>query len=229
MITSKKLLRPGSRLSQLEGMLEHPYSVIWDCCCDHGLLGMSLLKRKRAREVIFVDILVEQMNKLEAILRINCPLEEYTWQVCCDDVKNIVVPKDQSQLFIIAGIGARQTVEFINSLCISAPGKPFDLLVCCVHGNYSVRESLIIHGFKLKDERIIFENNRFYEGIYVSNIGHENITNTGTKMWDWPNLDHQDYWQRIVGHYRQKAKKDPAHYQPIINDYETLLASISNV
>lgn len=229
MITSKKLLRPGSRLSQLESMLEHPYSVIWDCCCDHGLLGMSLLKRRRACEVIFVDILVEQMNKLEAILRINCPLEEYTWQVCCDDVKNIVVPTDQSQLFIIAGVGARQTVEFINSLCASASDIQFDLLICSVHGNYMVRQSLITHGYKLRYERIIFENNRFYEGIYVSHRGHEKIVPTGSRMWDWSNPYHQDYWQRIVGHYRQKAKKDPEHYQSIINDYETLLASISNI
>ena len=229
MITSKKLLRPGSRLSQLESMLEHPYSVIWDCCCDHGLLGMSLLKRKRACEVIFVDILVEQMNKLEAILRINCPLEEYTWQVCCDDVKNIVVPKDQSQLFIIAGVGACQTVEFINSLCASAPGIQFDLLICSVHGNYMVRHSLITHGYKLRDERIIFENNRFYEAIYVSHRGHEKIATTGSRMWDWSNPYHQDYWQRIVGHYRQKAKSEPLKFQSIVEDYERLFVTISNI
>jgi hypothetical protein len=48
-------------------------------------------------------------------------------------------------------------------------------------------------------------------------------------MWDWSDVDHQQYWQRIVGHYRQKAKNDPAQYQPIISSYEALLASISNI
>jgi tRNA (adenine22-N1)-methyltransferase len=92
MNNNKRLLRPGSRLSQLESMLLQPYETIWDCCCDHGLLGMSLLKRERAGEVIFVDVLAEQMKRLEATLRKNCPHDKYTWQVSCDDVKNIVVP-----------------------------------------------------------------------------------------------------------------------------------------
>ena len=229
MNNNKRLLRPGSRLSQLESMLLQPYETIWDCCCDHGLLGMSLLKRERAGEVIFVDVLAEQMKRLEATLRKNCPPDKYTWQVCCDDVKNIVVPNSDSQLFIIAGVGARQTIEFISSLSVSAPDTAFDLLICCVHGNYSVRDALINSGFKLKDERIIFENNRFYEGIYVSKSADDEILNTGNKMWDWSDVDHQQYWQRIVSHYRQKAKNDPAQYQPIISSYEALLASISNI
>jgi len=153
MSKNKRLLRPGSRLSLLENMLVEPYKTIWDCCCDHGLLGMSLLKRSLAGEVIFVDVLEEQMKKLEATLRRNCPLDEYTWNVHCGDVKDIVVPNSDSQLFIIAGVGARQTVEFINSLCSSAPRTPFDLLICSVHGNYAVRNALISNGYKLKGEQ----------------------------------------------------------------------------
>ena len=168
MSKNKRLLRPGSRLSLLENMLAEPYKTVWDCCCDHGLLGMSLLKRSRAGEVIFVDVLEEQMKKLEATLRRNCPLDEYTWHIHCGDVKDIIVPNSDSQLFIIAGVGARQTVEFINSLCSSAPRTPFDLLICSVHGNYAVRNALISNGYKLKGEQIIFENNRFYEGTIQS-------------------------------------------------------------
>jgi len=64
-----------------------PYSVIWDCCCDHGLLGMSLLKRKRAGEVIFVDVIAKQMEKLEKTLTQSCPRDEYSWRVYCEDLK----------------------------------------------------------------------------------------------------------------------------------------------
>lgn len=226
---NKRLLRPGSRLSLLESMLVEPYQTVWDCCCDHGLLGMSLLKRSRAGEVVFVDVLEEQMKKLEAILRRNCPVDEYTWHVRCGDVKEIVVPNRDSQLFIIAGVGARQTVEFINSLCSSAPHAAFDLLICSVHGNYAVRNALISNGYRLKGEQIIFENNRFYEGIYVSKDASKEIANTGSVMWDWSNSNHQQYWRRIVGHYRQKARKDPEQYQPIVANYEALLTSSCNI
>ena len=190
---------------------------------------MSLLKGSRAGEVVFVDVLEEQMKKLEATLRQNCPVDEYRWHVRCGDVKNIVVPNRDSQLFIIAGVGARQTVEFINSLSLSAPHVSFDLLICSVHGNYAVRNALINNGYKLKDEQIIFENNRFYEGIYVSKGASEEIANTGSSMWDWSNSNHQQYWRRIVGHYRQKARKDPEQYQPIVANYEALLTSSCNI
>jgi tRNA (adenine22-N1)-methyltransferase len=190
---------------------------------------MSLLKRSRASEVIFVDVLEEQMKKLEATLRQNYPVDEYRWHVRCGDVKNIVVPNRDSQLFIIAGVGARQTVEFINSLSLSAPHVSFDLLICSVHGNYAVRNALINNGYKLKGEQIIFENNRFYEGIYVSRGASEEIANTGSVMWDWSNSNHQQYWRRIVGHYRQKARKDPEQYQPIVANYEALLTSSCNI
>jgi tRNA (adenine22-N1)-methyltransferase len=190
---------------------------------------MSLLKRSRASEVIFVDVLEEQMKKLEATLRQNYPVDEYRWHVRCGDVKNIVVPNRDSQLFIIAGVGARQTVEFINSLSLSAPHVSFDLLICSVHGNYAVRNALINNGYKLKGEQIIFENNRFYEGIYVSKGASEEIANTGSAMWDWSNSNHQQYWRRIVGHYRQKARNDPEQYQPIVANYEALLTSSCNI
>ena len=225
---SKTLLKTDSRLGQLESMVVQPYSVIWDCCCDHGLLGMSLLKRKRAGEVIFVDVIAKQMEKLEKTLTQSCPRDEYSWRVYCEDLKNIVVPNRDSQLFIIAGVGSHQAIEFINSLCASAPSTSLDFLICSVHGNYSVRESLIKKGFKLKGERIIFENNRFYEGIYVSKSEGKKIVNTGSIMWDWSDPDHHEYWQRVVGHYRQKAKTDPIQCQPIVQSYETLLTSISN-
>jgi tRNA (adenine22-N1)-methyltransferase len=219
---NKRLLKSGSRLSQLATMVEPSYAVIWDCCCDHGLLGKSLLRDQCAGEVIFVDVLENHMANLATTLAHNFPQDQYSWQVRCEDLKKIVVPAIESQLFIIAGVGPHQTIEFINSLCASAPDTEFDLLICSVHGSYSVREALIKQGYGLKSERIIFENNRFYEAIYVSKSVNKAIVDTGSQMWDWSDAVHQDYWHRIVGHYRQKSKADPQHFQPIIERYEAL-------
>lgn len=219
---NKRLLKSGSRLGQLATIVEPSYAVIWDCCCDHGLLGMSLLRDQCAGEVIFVDVLENHMANLAATLADSFPQDQYSWQVRCEDLKKIVVPAIDSQLFIIAGVGPHQTIEFINSLCASAPDTEFDLLICSVHGSYSVREALIKQGYGLKNERIIFENNRFYEAIYVSKSVNKAIVDTGSQMWDWSDSVHRDYWHRIVGHYRQKSKADPLHFQPIIERYEAL-------
>jgi tRNA (adenine22-N1)-methyltransferase len=213
------------RLGQLENMLDQRYSVIWDCCCDHGLLGMSLLHKKLADKVVFVDILAHQMALLEKDLSQRFPEDKFNWQVVCQDIKALAVPQTESQLFVIAGVGGDKTVEFIESLCAAMPGLPFDLLLCSVQGNYQVRKALIKQGFYMKQEQIVFENKRFYEAIYVGKNAGSVITTTGNSMWDWSNPDHQNYWQKIVGHYRKKALVDPLSFRSIVDEYESLLDS----
>ena len=203
-------------------MLLKPYELVWDCCCDHGLLGMSLLDKAYAHQLVFVDVLANQMRKLESSLREDFPLDEYNWHVRCDDVRNIVVPKINSQLFIIAGVGGGQTVDFINSLSISAADTMFDILICSVHGSYFVRESLIDNGFSLIDEKIILDKNKIYEGIYASKNSGKAIVNTGYSMWNWKDLDHQCYWSRLVRHYAQRARNEPEKFRPIMEKYEAL-------
>jgi tRNA (adenine22-N1)-methyltransferase len=222
-MNNQTAVKLGRRLRRLDTMLEQPYSIIWDCCCDHGLLGMSLLQRKLAGKVVFVDILSPQMALLEQDLQGRFPPDEFNWQVICQDLKDLEVPEVESQLFIIAGVGGNKTIQFIESLCAAMPGLPFDLLLCSVHGNYAVRQALIEHGFGLKQEQIILENNRFYEAIYVSQNSTQPIVATGGSMWDRLNLDHQQYWQKTLAHYRKKAAADPAVFASIVADYESLL------
>lgn len=54
------------------------YSHVWDCCCDHGFLGINLLARKAAPYIHFVDIvpelinpLTDQLNQLSHSLELN--------------------------------------------------------------------------------------------------------------------------------------------------------------
>ena len=222
-MNNKTAVKLGRRLRQLDTMLEQQYAIIWDCCCDHGLLGMSLLQRKLAEKIVFVDILSPQMALLEKDLHQSFPEDEHNWQVICQDLKELEVPEVESQLFIIAGVGGNKTIQFIESLCAAMPALPFDLLLCSVHGNYAVRQALIEHGFGLQQEQIIFENNRFYEAIYVSQNSTQPIVATGGSMWDRSNTDHQQYWQKTLDHYRKKAAADPAAFGPIVADYEALL------
>ena len=224
-MNSQTTVKLGKRLSQLENMLEQPYTIIWDCCCDHGLLGMSLLQKELADKVVFVDILVHQMALLEQDLQQRFPADKSNWQVICQDVKELKVPQIDSQLFVIAGVGGDKTIAFIDSLCAALPSLSFDLLICSVQGNYPVRQSLIRHGFSMRGEEIVFENKRFYEAIYVTKKAGPVITTTGSSMWDWLNPDHQNYWQKILGHYRKKALAEPLKFRAIVDEYESLLAS----
>ena len=208
-------------------MLKQRYSIIWDCCCDHGYLGMSLLQKKLADKVMFVDVLVPQLAQLKRKLNQRFPADKFDWEVLCQDLQEISVPKADAQLFIIAGIGSDSAIRFIDSLYASIPGGKFDLLVCSVHGSYCVRAALSRHDFRLKDERIILEKNRFYEGIYVSQTADTKIMNTGAAMWDWLNPEHREYAYRLAGHYSKKAKTDSEKFQLISDDYKRLFNAIN--
>ena len=218
---SNHRLKPGSRLHQLKRMINPSYDRIWDCCCDHGLLGMSLLQNQYASEVIFVDVVDSITEHLTNKLTQNFPRHQYNWQVLCDDVNNLAVPADDSQLFIIAGVGPDQTIGFINSLCASAKHTPIDLLTCSVSGNYAVRKALIHQGYKLNSEQLIFDNNRFYEAIYASKSGEKTLQDVGSEMWQWDDPVHRDYFRRVVAHYEKKAKGDPVKFKPIVERYNT--------
>lgn len=222
MIHTKKAIKLGRRLRNIEKLIEPNYSTIWDCCCDHGLLGMALLERKAADQVVFIDVLENQMSQLKQRLVDFFPRDDFCWQVICDDMNNIVVPQMESQLFVIAGVGGDKTIEFVNSLCESSNHTNFDLIVCSVHGNYQVRQALIDKGFFLVNERIVMENNRYYEIIYVSTRCKQPITLTGSSMWDWNNPMHVNYWQKTMTHFRKKAKTNPEDYQNILRAYERL-------
>lgn len=219
---STHLLKAGSRLHQLKRMINPGYDRIWDCCCDHGLLGMSLMQNQYASEVIFVDVVESITEQLTDKLTQNFPRHQYNWQVRCDDVNNLAVPADDSQLFIIAGVGPDQTIDFINSLCASAKDTPIDLLTCLVSGNYAVRKALIHQGYKLNSEQLIFDNNRFYEAIYASKSGDKTLLDVGDEMWQWDDPVHRDYFQRLITHYEQKAKNDPVRFQPVVKRYRML-------
>ncbi len=212
-------MRLGKRLSSLNQVITKNYRIIWDCCCDHGLLGMALLKRHAADSIYFVDVLQNPMKRLSLTLEERFPLPEYQWKVFCTDVKLIDIPNKQKQLFIIAGVGGDKTTEFIQSIYQKSKHLDIDFLICSVHGNYRVRETLIELGFKLLNEAIIKENKRFYELIYVSRTSQREISKTGDLMWDWGEVDHSEYLDKTIRHFQKKAKVDPGMYQRILDDY----------
>ena len=65
-VTSLKL---SKRLTHIDHMVTSDYTHIWDCCCDHGFLGASLLSRQAAPNIHFVDIVPELMTKIESKLQ----------------------------------------------------------------------------------------------------------------------------------------------------------------
>ncbi|MBL4797437.1 MAG: tRNA (adenine(22)-N(1))-methyltransferase TrmK [Oleispira sp.] len=213
-------MKLGKRLTQIESMITSDYDHIWDCCCDHGFLGMSLLNQQLSAKVHFVDIVPELMleldNKLSSYFDNNVSDgDRSAWQTHCIDIKNLPLESySGKQLIIIAGVGGTQTSEFISELCEKYPQLEIDFLLCPVRKLYELRQQLITLKLELKSEILVEENKQFYELILVSkplatnrNAQAKTVSTTGDQLWHCHNLielkQAQSYLNNNLKHYQK--------------------------
>ncbi|WP_194842553.1 tRNA (adenine(22)-N(1))-methyltransferase TrmK [Endozoicomonas sp. OPT23] len=218
----------GLRLLAIEQMVTRHYDNIWDCCCDHGLLGMRLLEKQAAEKVHFVDVVESLVNGVNQALSGNPELYPADqWQTLCMDVARLPVSeasthKGDSHLVIIAGVGGDLLFELVEAIHKANPETNIEFLLCPVRQHFHVRESLINMGMKLINESIVYENRLFYEIIHVARKGREELTCVGSKMWDFSDEDHCLYLQQTVSHYQRRLKSGCEKTAAILQQYQNL-------
>jgi tRNA (adenine22-N1)-methyltransferase len=223
-------MKLSKRLSAINECLTDPYDIIWDCCCDHGYLGISLLQRDAAKQVVFVDIVPKLMdklsNKLTELNKLqNLGNKKACYQVLCQDVGNIELHESANQVVIIAGIGGELLLSLLKKIVAGNSRRQLAtcrFILCPVHHTYALRVGIKRLGFGLLSEQIIVENKRYYEIINVSFNALKHITGTGSTMWDFTKVEHRQYQQQLLSHYKKGLNKEPCYYQHIIDDYQAL-------
>lgn len=228
-------LKLSKRLKTIEQMVTHidtRYSHIWDCCCDHGFLGAALLAQKVAKKIHFVDIVPELIAALEHKLITFYPSQvdsKYRWQTHCIDVANLPLAEHAGRhLIIIAGVGGDLMNQFIEAIFTQNKHLNFDLLLCPVHHQFSLRQTLIALDFSLIAEALVEENKRFYEIIYVSLANTENkkVSPVGDDMWRADSEQQtkiaKQYLDKTLKHYQRMLKSDDNNnkVQNIIDAYK---------
>ncbi|MGF1753791.1 tRNA (adenine(22)-N(1))-methyltransferase TrmK, partial [Vibrio makurazakiensis] len=225
-------MKLGKRLSKIESLVTDEYTHIWDCCCDHGFLGVRLLAENKAPQIHFVDIVPSLMETLEAKLHKFFPKPEdaenseydvthsitsealkSTWHVHCMDVAKLPISQFEGrQLIIIAGVGGDLTHKLVNEIHQANPKALLDFLLCPVHQQYLVRQGLRQLDHELKSECIIEENRRFYEIIlstnaYSSNKPQEEVHHVGSRIWQAASKDEHTsalrYLNKTIAHYER--------------------------
>jgi len=180
----------SNRLQQIASMVTSQYDHIWDCCCDHGLLGFSLLSSQASSNIHFVDIVPALMTELEQKLQRFCP--DSRWKTHCIDVASLPLAQYKGkQLIIIAGVGGDLMMQFIEAIVQqhrstnSGVNLDIDFLLCPVHHQYALRQQLIALDFSLQDEMLVAENRRFYEILHVSSKqdSARPVSLVGDKIW----------------------------------------------
>lgn len=233
-MTTGKKIHLGQRLKQIESLVTAQYDHIWDCCCDHGLLGAALLARNAAPNIHFVDIVPELMrvveNKLHQFYPQNAKSNSH-WQTHCMDVSTLPIKKFSGRhLVIIAGVGGDLMTELVRAIYQKNPASNIDFLLCPVHHQFTLRQQLIQLDFSLKAETLIVENQRYYEILLVSTANNSDakINPIGNLIWQ-SNTPEQlkittDYLKKTLDHYKRVQFSRKTEVQHIIDAYSAITA-----
>lgn len=225
-------IKLGKRLQTLHDLIPtNTYDVIWDCCCDHGQLGMNLLTSQKAPCVKFNDIVPELIATVES--KLNTHFAHLNWHVCTTDLLELRITQHTKRtLIIIAGVGGELTARFVRAIIENNPTCSLDFLLCPVRDLFALRTTLIDLKLHLVDEVLLKENQRFYELIWLSSDPSNTkltLTEIGTKIWlSKANLSDKDisaYKKRILQHYNKAKKTDELAYTAF-NAYSTQLNHI---
>lgn len=224
-------IKLSRRLQIIDNMITRPYLHIWDCCCDHGFLGLTLLQRQAAETVHFVDIVPAILNQLKDDLDkyYGAEPQQSEWAVHCCDVEKLPLarvskcPEKDSHLIIIAGVGGELTIKLVEAILSAFSHYRLEFLLCPVQHNYQVREFLISRELGLIAESLLIENKRGYEILHVALNAELPISKVGSSMWDFSRKEHLVYLQKTIEHYQRIARSPQHEVTGIIKQYQKLL------
>lgn len=216
----------GSRLQSLFDVVEraqlppslHRYDRVWDCCCDHGYLGIEIVREALCEKLIFVD----QVPHITQQLRTNlaCFSEDDSKNGCSEngydiltcDASALCLDSNLNHLVILAGVSGRSVLMIMQALLQNHKTGQIDFLLCPTKSLYDVREYLVENQFYLLYESIVTEKKRQYEVIHVRSPGSRGqkqnelraISYTG-EMWCGDNPEHRRYLAKLIAHYQRES------------------------
>lgn len=210
----------GKRLSEIAKLItnQHPvhtYDQIWDCCCDHGYLGIHLLKyfseqSHKQPQINFID----QVPHITEKLRHKLEQSSFShYQVLTHDVAELEFDEHQGHCIIIAGVTANGLIGLLDKLLAINSRKSIDLVLCPARGIYDLRQFLIKKNMQLIDEAYVLENNRHYEIVHVRfqttsiEIPCKQISSIG-EFWQKGNNEHITYLKTRIDHFRKETNDD---------------------
>jgi tRNA (adenine22-N1)-methyltransferase len=221
-------LKLSKRLQHIEQMVTADYNHIWDCCCDHGFLGASLLSRQAAQNIHFVDIVPELITLIESKLQKFFPHSVSTWKTHCLDVTKLPLQEYQGKhLVIIAGIGGNLMIQFIDDIQQKHPNMNIDFLLCPVNQQFALREKLIALKFSLKNEVLVKDNRRYYEVMLVSSSSDtdKKISPVGHDIWQSVTAEQasvvKQYLDKTLKHYKRVQQRSTVDIVNIISAYNS--------
>lgn len=209
-----------SRLNVITSMIESEYKEIWDTCCDHGKLGISLIKNTNKSLVHFVDCIPSIIDKLKNTLEVKGLLENPRVELHTKFAQDIRLGNNRS-LICICGVGSETAIDIITGLLKNNDLTKHDIILSVQYKTPKLRKYLKECGFKLQKEVLCFEGKWGHEIMRISLNSGDEINIVGKSMFKNPTKKHNLYLKKSIIHYKKKSLINDS-YLEILNQYTSI-------
>ena len=156
------LPRLSPRLNAIYELIEelqyqYPYPCVWDCCCDHGHLGIKILVNGLSDKIIFVDQLMHLIEQLSVRLG---TFDESRHELITADAGELNFNDELRHLVILAGVGGETSVEIVKAIEDRHPAVQIDYIFCPSTSQKALREYLTNNNFQQAFEDLVLDNKR---------------------------------------------------------------------
>jgi tRNA (adenine22-N1)-methyltransferase len=150
------------------------YQDIWDCCCDHGYLGMAILQQGLCEHMYLVDKVPHIMTALSTKMQ---GFDAASFTLLTADAADLQLLGNRRHCVIVAGVGGQTTMDILQTICQKHSGQEIDFLICPTTGIEDLRDYLMDANFILLAEQLLQEQGKFYEIMLLrSNSQAENAS-----------------------------------------------------
>ncbi len=139
--------------------------IVADIGTDHGFVPIFLLENNIAKHVYCTDISENSLQKC---------IDEFNGRELENRAEFLVgdglIPLEGKKIdtVIIAGMGGYLIYDILNAW---SGKKSANFILQPMQNADTLRELLLVNGFNIKDEALVYEDNRFFEIMYCSYDG----------------------------------------------------------
>ncbi|WP_425538228.1 tRNA (adenine(22)-N(1))-methyltransferase [Microaceticoccus formicicus] len=150
-------LNASKRIKEILQMIPS-CKIVADIGTDHGILPILLAESGRCEEIIATDISRESLDKLVKKLEENPEINNIS-TIVSDGLSKITEP--YPDVVVISGMGSRLIIKILEE----ASDKAKQIKTFIFQPNTTVDELRVYlhdNGYKIINEALVYENNRFY-------------------------------------------------------------------
>ena len=222
----------SKRINELVNISDGPYDVVWDLCCDHGLIGEAFINANKVKsKLIYMDQVVSIMTKLETKIKASDITKGVNISFITESCKTHNYDFQKKTLFILAGIGGELSIEILEQIQKSSNHLNNATFLISAHENMvNLREYLSKSRLGLIKEKLVFDKGKFYEMLLVNSSSDKTVSLCGKDMWHSPENFHLDYIDDRLTYFQLKNRYESSEkFSFIINELKSLREQVSSL